>query len=544
MDVADMVLVGAPVITVDPGRPRAEAIAVTDGRIMAVGTREQVEALRGQGTRTIELDGGAVVPGFQDAHNHACFAGRYMLTCDLHDLHTREEYLAAIAAYAAAHPDDEWITGGGWGMPAFPGGVPRREDLDRIVPDRPVYLMNADLHGAWVNSRALELAGIDRRTPDPPGGRIERDPDGSPTGTLHEWARDLVAARIPPTSEATWRRAILEAQRHLLSLGVTSWQDAWVEPDVLAAYRALADAGDLRAHVVACQWWDRTRGPEQIDAMVARREAVGMGTLRAGTVKIMQDGVPENFTAGVVEPYLEVDGAGGGTGFSFNAPDALEDAIVALDAEGFQVHVHAIGDRAIGEALDAFEAARAANGPRDARHHITHLQLLDPEDIVRFRDLDLVATVQPYWAFADEQLTELTIPFLGPGRARRQYAFRTIHETGVRLAFASDWSISTADPLMGIEVAITRTDPEDRGTEPFLPEQALDPATALAAATIGSAYVNRRDHAAGTITEGKDADLVVLDRDPFDPELAGPADARTSMTIIGGKVVYERGGNG
>ncbi|HSL10724.1 MAG TPA: amidohydrolase [Actinomycetota bacterium] len=541
MDTVDLVISGAPVLTIDPARPRAEAVAIRAGTIVAVGDRDDVAVFRGPHTRELTLDGGAVLPGFQDAHNHACFAGRYRLTCDLHDLHTRQEYLDAVAAYAAANPDAEWIVGGGWGMPAFPGGLPRAEDLDGVVADRPVYLMNSDLHGAWVNSRALELAGIDRRTPDPPGGRIERDPDGAPTGALHEWARDLVAALLPPTADATWRAAILASQRHLLSLGVTAWQDAWVEPDVLAAYRALAASGELRAHVVACQWWDRTRGTDQIPGMIERRGASSVGTLRAGTVKIMQDGVPENFTAAVVEPYLEIDGAGGGTGFSFNEPAALREAIVALDAEHFQVHVHTIGDRAIRETLDAFEAAAGSNGARDARHHLTHLQLLDPADVSRFRALDLVATVQPYWASADEQMTELTIPFLGHERSGRQYAFRSLHDAGVRLAFASDWAITTADPLMGIEVAVTRTDPEDRGGEPFLPQEALDLGTALAAATIGSAYVNRLDATTGSIVVGKDADLVVLDHDPTDPDLAGPADARVELTMIGGEVVYERG---
>jgi predicted amidohydrolase YtcJ len=275
--------------------------------------------------------------------------------------------------------------------------------------------------------------------------------------------------------------------------------------------------------------------------MIERREASSIGRLRAGTVKLMQDGVPENFTAAVIEPYLQVDGAGGGTGFSFNEPAALREGVVALDADGFQVHVHAIGDRAIRETLDAFEAAAASNGERDARHHVTHLQLLDPADVARFRALGLVATVQPYWAFADRQMVELTIPFIGHERSRRQYAFRSLHDAGVRLAFASDWAISTADPLMGIEVAVTRTDPEDRGTEPFLREQALDLGTALAAATRGSSYVNHLDGETGSIEVGKQADLVVLDHDPADRDLAGPADARVEMTIVGGGIVYERG---
>jgi hypothetical protein len=245
----------------------------------------------------------------------------------------------------------------------------------------------------------------------------------------------------------------------------------------------------------------------------------------------------------VTEPYLGREGdAAGGLGFSFLDPEALCYAVIALDAQGFQVHVHAIGDRAIKEALDALEAARERNGPRDSRHHITHLQLLDPADVRRFRELDVVATVQPYWASADEQMRTLTIPFIGPERAGRQYAFRKLLHAGVPLAFASDWAISTADPLLGIEVATTRVDPEDRGGEPFIPEERLSIPDAIAAYTAGSAYVNHLD--AGGIEPGRLADLVVLDRNLFDPDLPGPADARVEMTLVGGEVVFERSQRG
>ena len=248
---ADLLLTRADVLTLDPALPRAETVAIAGGRIVGVGSLAEARELTGPATRTIDLGGGAILPGFQDAHNNACFAGRYMLTLDLHDLHTRGEYLDAVAAYAVAHPEAEWIFGGGWALPAFPGGQPRREDLDRVAPGRPVYLMNCDLHGAWVSSRALELAGVDRDTPDPPNGRIECDPDGTPTGMLQEWARDLVARLLPPTPPDLWRRAILAAQRHLHALGITAWQDAWVEPELLRAYRALDDDDELTARVVA-----------------------------------------------------------------------------------------------------------------------------------------------------------------------------------------------------------------------------------------------------------------------------------------------------
>ncbi len=535
------VLVRGVVRTQDPARPLAEAVAVSGDRILAVGGEADLRELTGPRTEVIDAGGGAVLPGFQDAHNHACFAGRYRLHCDLHDLSTRREYLDAVSAHARARLDAAWIFGGGWHLPAFPGGTPRKEDLDAVAPDRPVYLMNCDLHGAWVNSRALELAGIDARTPDPPGGRIERDAaTGEPTGTLHEWARDLVARLLPLTPAEEWREAILLAQAHLHALGVTAWMDAWVEPEVLAAYRTLADRRDLTGRVVAAQWWDRTRGLEQVDGMVERRAGAVVGRLRADRVKIMQDGVPENFSAAMVDPY--VGSPVGGRGFSFNEPEALEAAVVRLDAEGFTVHVHAIGDRAIREALDAFERARAVNGRRGARHQMTHLQLLDPVDVPRMRDLGIVAVVQPYWASADEQMTELTNPFIGPERAARQYAFRTLLDAGVRLASSSDWAISTADPLEAIEVATRRVDPSERDAEPFLPQERIGLDEAIAAATLGAAFALGHDERTGSIQPGKLADLVVLDRDPHDPDLAGPADAEVSLTMVGGEVVHEARG--
>jgi predicted amidohydrolase YtcJ len=538
---ADLFVRGAVVHTLDVARPRAEAVAIAGDRIIGVGDEANLRHLLGPGTELIDVRGGTVLPGFQDAHNHASFAGRYRLHCDLHDLSTRQEYLEAVSAYAETHPDDPWIFGGGWQLPAFPGGTPRKEDLDAVVPDRPVYLMNCDLHGAWVNSLALDLAGVDAQTPDPPCGRIERDAvTGEPTGTLHEWARDLVARLLPPTPPQVWEEAIRIAQAHLHSLGVTSWMDAWVEPEVLAAYRALAERGELTSRVVAAQWWDRSLGAEQVEAMIDRRATAAIGRLRADRVKIMQDGVPENFTAGVLEPY--VDTPVGGHGFSFNEPERLEAAVVRLDADGFAVHVHAIGDRAIREALDAFDRARAVNGVRDARHQMTHLQLLDPNDVPRMRGLDVVAVVQAYWASADEQMTELTIPFIGPERAARQYAFRTLLDGGVRLAFSSDWSISTADPLKQIEVAVRRIDPSERDAEPFLPEERIELEEAIAAATLGSAFALGHEDRTGSLEPGKLADLIVLDRDPLDPDLAGPAEARVQMTMVGGEIVHEAGG--
>ena len=400
--------------------------------------------------------------------------------------------------------------------------------------------MNTDVHGAWVNTRALEAGGISAATPDPWDGYYLRDPDGSPTGMLHEGAAYAFAAGVvPPTDAATWRASLLRAQAELHALGITGWQDAWVEPDLLAAYRALDDAGELTAKVVTSLWWDRHRGPEQIDELVTLRDGGTGGRVDAGTVKIMLDGCPENGTASVLQPFAGPVGEAHGTGISFVEPVALADAVTRLDALGFQVHMHALGDRALRTALDAVQTAREANGRRDARHHIAHLQVTDPADIPRLRELGVVANMQPYWAQLDRSMRELALPALGEERVSRLYPIGTVARTGAVLAFGSDWPVSTPNPLLEMEVAVTRVSPAARDGEPFQPEERIGLPAALAAFTRGAAYVNRDDEA-GTIAPGMRADLAVLDRNVFE---AGPiGDAQVELTIASGEVVYDREG--
>ena len=538
---ADLLLTGARARTGVSGRPPVEAldVAVRDGRITAVGSPEEMRGLAGPGTEVIEVRGGLLLPGFQDAHVHPPTSGLERLRCDLNVAEDAESYRRIVADYARVHPDEAWILGGGWWPAAFPGGTPRREDLDAIVPDLPAFLPNRDGHGAWVNTRAMEAAGIDRATPDPPDGRIERDPrTGEPTGTLHEGAMALVTEVIPPTSPEEWTRAILEAQGHLHSLGITAWQDAWVGPEHLDAYLALAGRGELTARVVAALWWERSRGLEQVEDLLTQRARAAAGGIDAGTVKIMVDGVIENFSAHLLEPYLDPDGEPtGNRGIPFLEDEELGEALTRLDSEGFQVHFHAIGDAAVRSALGAVEAARRTNGPRGNRHHVAHLQVVHPEDVPRFASLEVTANAQAFWATHEPQMDELTIPFLGPERAARQYPFAGLARAGARVALGSDWSVSTPDPLLQIEVAVTRVDPERRHADPFLPEERLDPETALAAATLGSAYVNRLEEQTGTVEPGKAADLVVLDHDSF---ADGPiGDARAVLTIGGGRVVHD-----
>ncbi|SDC63387.1 amidohydrolase [Nocardioides lianchengensis] len=519
----------------------AADVLVEDGRIVAVGVGRP-------GDREVDLRGGLLAPGFVDAHVHAVQGGLERTRCDLSELGTREEYLERIASYAAAHPDRPWIEGGGWAMAAFPGGTPTAADLDAVVPDRPVFLPNRDHHGAWVNTSALELAGIDASTPDPPHGRIERYDDGRPTGTLHEGAMHLVARHAPETHPDEYYAGLLEGQRHLHSLGVVGWQDA-----ILGDYAGMADAspsylraarsGELTAYVVGALWWDRDRGEEQVAELVERRATYTHGRLRATSVKVMQDGVAENGTAALTAPYLDRCGhATDNAGHSFVDPDALKRYVRLLDEAGFQVHVHGIGDRGVREALDAFAGLVRPDRPRaENRHHIAHLQLVHPDDVPRFSEYGVAANMQALWACLDEQMVELTLPFLGEERAGWQYPFGAIHRAGGRLVAGSDWPVSTPDPLAAVHVAVNRRAYDEEGPAgetPFLPEQALALETAFAAYTSGSAWVNHRDDS-GRIHPGFAADLVVLDRDPF----AGPVDeigaARVVSTWVDGVPVHE-----
>jgi predicted amidohydrolase YtcJ len=549
MAYAESVFSGGAVFTSTAVRRRATAVAVTGDRIVAVG-HDEVRDLIGPKTEVVDLRGRMLVPGFQDAHVHTVWGGLDLIRCDLSGQTSREGYLARLAEYAAERAEEEWILGGGWSMSAFPGGTPRKEDLDAIIPDRPVFLPNRDGHGAWVNSRALEIAGLDAATPDPVDGRIERDPDGGPSGTLHEGAMNLVNRLLPAVSPEDYLRALLLGQGYLHSLGVTGWQDAILGDygdagDAMPAYLAAAASGALTGRVVGALWWDRSRGAEQIPELVERRERGHAGRFAATSVKIMQDGVAENFTAAMLEPYG--DGHGGHThnsGISFVDPATLREIVPELDALGFQVHFHAIGDRAVREALDAVEEARGRNGWNDNRHHIAHLQVVHPDDVGRFRELDVVANMQSLWAALEPQMVELTLPFLGEPRSSWQYPFGDLLRSGATLAAGSDWSVSTPDPLAAIHVAVNRLaapGQEEDAYEAFLPEQSIDLATSLTAYTAGSAFVNHLDEC-GSIEVGKLADLVVLDRDPF----AHPAEeiglTRVLQTFIGGERVYAADG--
>ncbi len=549
---ADLAFVNGAVYTVDARRPWAEAVAVRRGRISAVGTDAEVGWLVDRGTEVVDLGGRMLLPGFQDAHVHPPPSGLEMLRCNLSDAYTAAEYERIVADYEAAHPELDWIVGGGWSMSVFPGGNPPKGILDRVVSERPVFLESRDGHSAWVNSRALEIAGVTSDTPDPVDGWIVRGDDGAPAGTLHEGAMALVDRHHPEETEEDWIAGLRVAQAHLHALGITAWQDANVGLSggypTYGSYLRFAAAGELTARVVGCLWWDRLRGLEQIDDLVGARTDGFSGRFAATSVKIMVDGVVENFTAAVLEPYLDADGAPtNNRGTSFIDPEELKVAVSRLDAEGFQVHFHAVGERAVREALDAVEAARQANETSDHRHHIAHVQVIHPDDLPRFRELGVAATGQPLWAVSEAQMLKLTIPFLGPERSGWQYPFGSLVRSGAVLALGSDWSVSSADPIEQIHVAVNRTAPStdaygDEGGDVFLPNERIDLATAIAGFTMNAAYVNHLDDVTGSIRVGTFADLVVLDRNLFEQEPEDLFRARVEQTFVEGERVFDRAG--
>jgi predicted amidohydrolase YtcJ len=523
-------------------RPRT-GLVVRGGRVQALAPEAELDVA---GAEVVDLAGGLVMPGFRDAHVHAVQGGLERIRCDLSELAAPEEYLRAVGDYARAHPDLSWVLGGGWGIASFGPAGPTAAELDTVCADRPVFLPNRDHHGAWVNTRALELAGVTRSTADPVDGRIERDASGEPTGLLHEGAMDLVAALLPPTGDEEYFRALVAGQEYLHSLGITAWQDAILGDyagarDPSSTYLRAARDGTLTARVRGALWWRRDRGAEQIPELVERRAAYTHGRLDAGSVKVMQDGIGENFTAAMTQPYRDACGCRtSNRGLSFVDPVALGEHVTSLDRHGFQVHVHAIGDRAVGEALDAFASARRTNGDRGNRHHIAHVQVIHPDDRPRFAELDVAANIQPLWAHLDDQMAEFNLPFFDEAAGEWQYPFGDLARSGARLAAGSDWPVTTPDPLQGIHVAVNRWaygEPGRAGSEPFLPDQAIGLEEAFAAYTSGSAYVNHLDET-GSLRPGMLADVTVLDRDPFAGPSAEIGATRVVATYVDGRRVF------
>ncbi len=533
---ADRVLRRGRVFVGDASGSHAESLAIRGGEIVYVGDDAGAEAWVGSDTRVTALDGRSVLPGFHDAHVHPIFAGLEAQRCALSGLSDAAAIEARVRTCAAEQRGRAWLLGGGWELPAFPDANPSKALLDTLVPDRPALLIAADGHSAWANSRALAAAKVTRETRDPVGGRIERDPrTHEPSGTLREAAIELVSSVAPPPTTEELDQALARALAQLAKLGVVCVHEANAAPDELDAYvaRAASPAREPRVRIALALPSDWASA-DPLPALRSARARADDPRIRVVAVKLFLDGVIEARTAALLEPYAD----GGGLGPTNFPPAALDALVARLDGEGFQVHMHAIGDRAVRSGLDAVAHARAANGPRDARHTIAHLEVVSADDLPRFATLGVAPNVQALWAQNDAYIRDLTIPRLGDERSLDLYPIGSLFATGAVVAAGSDWPVSSANPLEAIEVGVTRR-AADAGPGPgWIPEERASLAQMLGAYTRGGAWLDFEEHARGTLEVGKRADLVVLDRDLESLPPEEISDARVVETISDGVTIW------
>jgi predicted amidohydrolase YtcJ len=531
---ADLMVVNARVWTVDSSKPEAEAVAVAGDRIIAVGSRVEVERLRGERTRVIDGNGGFLMPGFGDAHIHLMTGGAQLDSVDLKDAATPEEFARRIGERARTLTKGQWVLGGNWDEQGWAGAqLPTRQVIDALTPDTPVFVSRYDEHMSLANSAALRLAGITAKTPDPPGGMVVRDASGNPTGILKDAAQSYVYKVIPAPTRDQRVRTLSRALSHMASLGVTSVQDMGPDPDDVAVYEELAAAGNLTTRIRAV--------PAEVP--LARQLAAGPEGhaahpyLRVSGAKGFADGSLGSTTAYFFEPYADAPGTSGLLADEMQPLDQMRARLVAIDKAGEQLCIHAIGDRAISMVLDLFADVAKANGPRDRRPRIEHSQHVALRDFARYAALGAIASVQPYHAIDDGKWAEKRI---GSERAKTTYAFRSFADHKVRLAFGSDWPVAPLDPLQGIYAAVTRATLDGKWPGGWVPDQKVSVAQALEAYTMGAAYSEFTETLKGSITAGKLADLVLLSADPFKTTPAALRDLRAELTVCGGKVVFER----
>ena len=499
------------------GEADESALLIEGGRIAAIGAAAIMQAGQGE-AENVDLDGGFLMPSFGEGHAHPMFGGLEACGPQIRGRGSVAEIVAEVRRYAEANPDQEWIIGASYDGSLAPSGLFDARWLDEAVSDRPVMLRAWDYHTVWCNSLALELAGITRDTPEPVLGEIPRRDDGSPLGTLREWgAVELVTNVASGYSLDDRVDALRRATQHFAELGVTWVQDAWVEPADVDVYLEAARRGALATRINLALLADPRQFPASLPALLearARVEALGSPLLTAHSVKFFADGVIENETGALLEPYCS---GMHDHGMLVWQPQHLAESVQAVDAAGFQPHIHAIGDAAVRNALDAIQHAARVNGPSRNRPVIAHAQLIDEADLQRFVELDVIANMQPLWAQQDALMTALTAPRLGPGRAERQYQLRTLVDRGATLAFGSDWPCSSAAPLEGIAVATTRTTVDGEPTGGWVPEERLDAERALGAYTAGvaaQALAERSPAPWGRIAVGGSADLAWLSSDP------------------------------
>ncbi len=535
---ADLIITNAKIYTADNSQPRAEAVAVIGPRMVAVGSSTEVDAWRGASTRVIDAGGKLVVPGFNDAHVHFMDASQNLTSVHLKDAASVEEFVRRIGEFAKTVAPGEWIQGGNWDDQAWtPARFPNRQMIDPVTGNHPAALSRYDGHTTLANTAALQAAGITARTPDPPGGRIDRDAQGNPTGILRDGAQDLLSKAIPPPSHERLLRAVKRGLALAASVGVTSMQEMGNTGESFAAntalYQELEEKGELTARIYEApliEGW-------QNQARLGIRRGFGSQFVRLGANKGFADGSLGSSTAYMFEPFSDDPHNRGLLTDEMQPLSKMRDMIQGADRSGQQVCIHAIGDRAISVTLDLYEEVEKADGVKDRRFRIEHAQHMAPKDFERFARLNVIASVQPYHAIDDGRWAEKR---LGPRRAATTYAFQTFLYHGVRLALGTDWDVAPLDPMQTIYAAVTRATLDGKNPNGWFPEEKLTVAQTVDAYTMGSAYAEFQEREKGSITPGKLADIVILSDDIFtiDPKLI--RNVKVDTTIVGGKVVFER----
>ena len=530
----DLLIWNAAIHTMDHAQPTAEAVAVLGNRIVALGTSAEVKALAGPKTRVIDGRRRTVLPGFNDAHVHFLTGGFSLANVDLRDAKSPQELARRLGEYAGKLPKGRWILGGDWDHEKWPGApLPAREMIDGVTPEHPVFVNRLDGHMALANTLALNLAGITRRTKDPPGGLIVRDPKtGEPTGVLKDAAQDLVERVIPPKSFEEKHIAARAATEYAARLGVTSLADMSAGEDV-GLYQYMLERGELKTRIYAI----RSIVSWEVLAKTGVRAAFGNDMVRIGGLKGFADGSLGSSTALFFEPYSDTPNTRGLLFDQMLPEGVMLQRVEAADRSGLQIMIHAIGDEANRRILDIYQQASAQNGARDRRFRIEHAQHLRASEIPRFGRQQVIASMQPYHAADDGRWCERRI---GPERAKGSYVFRSLLDSGAVLAFGSDWTVAPLNPLTGLKAAVTRQTLDGKHPNGWLPEQKISLDEALRAYTVGSAYAEFAEKVKGTITPGKLADLVLLDRNIYEVDPATLDQASVVLTVMDGRVVYER----
>jgi predicted amidohydrolase YtcJ len=535
---ADLLVINARIYTVNPQQAWAEAMAVRGDKIVAVGDKAKIEAYRGKTTKVIDAQGRLLLPGFTDCHIHFMDGSLGLTRVDLNGAGSVDEIQKRVKAYADSHPHEPWIQGMGWTYPTFkPTGLPDKKVLDDVVSDRPVYLVAFDGHSSWANSKALAMAGIDRNTPDPANGKIVRDEKGDATGALKESAGDLIDAKIPKPTRAERLEALRKGIHAANQAGLVRVHSAGQDFEYLDLYDELRKHGELTLRFYVSYFLNPPGLTQEINRQIDdARRTYHDDWISGGVVKTMLDGVVEAHTAAMLAPYSDDPSQ---TGKLFWDPEQYKTAVASLDGRGLQIFTHAIGDKAVRLALDAYQNAAEVNKTKDARPRIEHIETISAQDIDRFGKLGVIASMQPLHSYPDEDTLGIWARNIGPERATRPWVWHNIEQKGGVLAFGSDWPVVTLNPWHGVQTAVTRQTEEGEPAGGFVPEQRLTLEDTIRAYTLGAAFAGRREKTEGSLQPGKLADFIMLDRDLFKIAPSEIGKANVLLTVVGGKVVYE-----